>query len=154
MARICQIPNCSNVVWGTDKITKIGYCKYHQYKRTDRKISKKYYPLKSRKPTGEKELFEEIAKERLPTSFISGIFLDLNDVRCYAHVLPKGKYPKYRLNKKNIVLLTPEEHRIFDQGTLDEEIKYSLKILKEFYINVRWSELRSLAKHLISFYPE
>lgn len=34
-----------------------------------------------------------------------------------AHVLAKGAYGRFRLNPKNIVLMTPEEHMLFDQRT-------------------------------------
>lgn len=33
--RTCEVDNCSKVVWGTDRITRTGYCKSHQYLRTD-----------------------------------------------------------------------------------------------------------------------
>lgn len=42
--RICTIENCNQPVFGTDKKTKMGFCKSHQYKRTDldkRSISQK-----------------------------------------------------------------------------------------------------------------
>lgn len=32
------------------------------------------------------------------------------DIRMFAHVLPKGAYPAYRLNPDNIVLVLPEVH--------------------------------------------
>lgn len=35
--RICGKPECTNPVFGTDKLTKVGYCKNHQYLRTDKK---------------------------------------------------------------------------------------------------------------------
>lgn len=33
--RFCAFGNCQSPVFGTDKITRIGYCKMHQSKRTD-----------------------------------------------------------------------------------------------------------------------
>ena len=33
--RFCGADNCEQPVFGTDKNTSIGYCKGHQYKRTD-----------------------------------------------------------------------------------------------------------------------
>lgn len=33
--RLCEYKDCRFPVWGTDKITRIGYCKNHQYARTD-----------------------------------------------------------------------------------------------------------------------
>ena len=37
MARQCEVENCTQPVFGTDKVTRIGYCKSHQYLRTDLK---------------------------------------------------------------------------------------------------------------------
>ena len=33
--RTCSVNNCEKVVWGTDRITRLGYCRSHQYQRTD-----------------------------------------------------------------------------------------------------------------------
>jgi hypothetical protein len=33
--RFCEAPNCFRPVFGTDKKTRTGYCKSHQYLRTD-----------------------------------------------------------------------------------------------------------------------
>lgn len=33
--RFCEVPNCQHPVFGTDKNTRIGYCKFHQNLRTD-----------------------------------------------------------------------------------------------------------------------
>lgn len=33
--RTCEVLNCGKVVWGTDKLTRTGYCKFHQHLRTD-----------------------------------------------------------------------------------------------------------------------
>lgn len=33
--RTCEVNDCSKFVFGTDKITRTGYCKSHQYLRTD-----------------------------------------------------------------------------------------------------------------------
>ena len=41
----------------------------------------------------------------------------------FAHVLPKGKYTKWKLNPKNIVLLHPEIHWLYDQGREEDRIK-------------------------------
>ena len=40
------------------------------------------------------------------------------------HVLAKGKYPKFKLLDRNIVLGLPEEHTLIDQGTIDGREKY------------------------------
>jgi len=33
--RTCEVDNCNNFVFGTDKLTRTGYCKNHQTLRTD-----------------------------------------------------------------------------------------------------------------------
>jgi len=66
---------------------------------------KKVYKYK-RKPTGEKEVFEEIAKERPHRCQICDMaIMDLTPSN-FMHVLPKAqnKYPKLKLEKQNIVL--------------------------------------------------
>lgn len=35
----------------------------------------------------------------------------------FAHILPKGAYPRYKLNPDNIILLTPDEHYAYDHAT-------------------------------------
>lgn len=63
------------------------------------------------KSTGEGGLFMEIWIERPHVSFLSGEPLG-NVMRpiFMSHLLPKGSYPKYRLEKKNIILMTAQEH--------------------------------------------
>ncbi len=116
-----------------------GYCKNHQMYRTD---SKKPKPLKhskdikgnrprikkvsikaSYRPTGELKLFLEIYEKR-KNNWVSSLsgkplthrngFLFINQ---FAHLLAKGKYSKFRLNKDNIFTITAEEHRLLDFGT-------------------------------------
>lgn len=60
--------------------------------------------------TGELQMFKEIWSERPHISEVSGDPLPYFDVRCFSHLLPKGNYERYRLNKENIVLKTPQEH--------------------------------------------
>lgn len=36
---------------------------------------------------------------------------------CFAHVLPKGAYPNYKLNPENIWIVHPDIHALYDQGT-------------------------------------
>lgn len=35
----------------------------------------------------------------------------------FAHILSKGAYPRYKVNPDNIVMITPEEHHLFDFQT-------------------------------------
>ena len=69
---------------------------------------------KVRKVTGERELFvglwakcggkSEVSGEKLPDP-ASPLFH-----YCGSHLLPKGTYPDYRLDPRNVVMMTPQEH--------------------------------------------
>ena len=76
---------------------------------------KKIYKYK-RKPTGEKPLFESIWAERPHNSQISNIPIPNPDPANFLHILPKAlnKYPKFKLNKQNIIIGTKLEHHLFD----------------------------------------
>ena len=87
-------------------------------------VKTKTKPLKSyRKSTGELTLFHRIWNKRYHISAISKeplnkyFFEDPETHKstlpfmCH-HVLPKSKYPKFRLCAWNIILITPEEHYI------------------------------------------
>ena len=42
---------------------------------------------------------------------------------CFAHILPKGRYPHIKYNIKNILLVHPEVHHHLDHGTDDSRLK-------------------------------
>ena len=65
-------------------------------------------------------------------------------VSCCAHIIPKGKYPRWKLNPANIVLLAPEAHRLFDQGTEAQRQKTGWK----------WEWLYELQQQLKKQYEE
>lgn len=71
-------------------------------KKTERP---KVVTIKKRKNTGEKEVFEEIRNERPHICTICKKNIIEAQARCFAHLLAKGMYPKYRLNKDNIALV-------------------------------------------------
>ena len=62
---------------------------------------------KKRKVTGEKALFQSIAMHLDGHSrcFVCNTKIPLLTHHNFAHVLPKGKYPLFRLNKENIAIL-------------------------------------------------
>ena len=70
-------------------------------------------------------MFRHIWLERPHVSFVSGAPIQ-DDVRCFAHVLAKGlnKYPHFRFNPENVVLLTPTEHYLWDQGCKCDRDEY------------------------------
>ena len=139
------------------------YCYYCNEERKDslkeEPTSTTYYPkqrIKSkskpkskqkRKVTGEAAMFIAIWRTRKHVSFLSG--KKLNYVagssfwfNLFAHVLPKGRYPNFRLRLENIVLLTPEEHELFDTGTEARRQKYAEEN------NCDWQELYDLVESM------
>jgi len=80
-------------------------------------------------------LFKQLRLLSSKKSFVSGIFLreyfgtDLF-LNLFAHILPKAqnKYPYFKYYARNIVLLSPGEHGLWDQGTEEARIAYSLEI--------------------------
>jgi hypothetical protein len=58
-------------------------------------------------------------------------------------------YPLFRLNPENIVLLTPREHEIFDQGTNAERVVYLTQHPK-----TKWALLEELKDKLKTDYKK
>jgi len=46
-------------------------------------------------------------------------------LNCFAHVLNKKDWPHFRYYLGNIVLLTPGEHALLDQGTIEQRESYA-----------------------------
>lgn len=106
-----------------------------------------------KKATGQAVLFDEIWNETPHRSFLSdkplGCFEGTDMYyNLFAHVLSKAlnKYPKYMLNKENIVLLHPDEHTLFDHGSEEQREKYA----KEN--DCSWLPLYELREKLIKQY--
>ncbi len=93
--------------------------------KPERKPKKQRQPFKrtaikyKKEPTGELELFKEIAKERGSASQISNERIGFLSPINFIHILAKGqnKYPKFILNKKNIIIGTWQEHHEYDNGS-------------------------------------
>lgn len=100
--------------------------------------------------TGEAILFIEIWDGLEPderVSFVSGHCLeDQHEMRTFyfAHVLGKGNYPKFRLNKKNIVLLNFHEHKLWDTARF--------KIRENPHLMKMWEKMFKLEEELIAEY--
>jgi len=127
--KTCKHEGCNWPVWGH------GFCKFHQRDREDFKAP----TIKPRKTTGELDVFKEIWAERPHRSEISGRALDKYEgteffPNIFLHILDKKNWPKYRLNKDNIMLGTPWEHMLVDQGTRDQRRKYELEIEGSFQL--------------------
>ena len=70
--RFCEHNNCNSPVFGTDKLTKIGYCKTHQRNRTD--LDKRSIAQKAMSKSKQKIISGKI---RSTGNFISKIEYDL-----------------------------------------------------------------------------
>jgi len=141
----CIEPDCDYPRFGK------GYCLNHQYLRTDKKpkhLKRHSKPLrqtpikKKYKVTGEAALFQEIKRERVMRSFVSGDEIKNPEPINFSHVIPKGSYPGYRLRKDNIVILTAAEHRLYD---------HAKHLIKD---NPKWKPLFDLHDALVREYNQ
>ena len=93
-----------------------AYCKMHTFKKPSPKRKKK---------SGEAELFEKIWASRPHVSEVSGEPLPDKGVDFYpngtdkwygyfSHVLSKGAFPGFRLKEENVILMTPQEHDMWE----------------------------------------
>lgn len=96
-------------------------------------------------------------------SIISGLYLrEYMDspyfFNCFAHVLAKGQnqYPYFKFYARNIALLTPGEHALWDQGTEDQRIAYALDIEEKTNgkARVNWGLLEALRDDLKEEYKK
>ena len=105
---------------------------------------------KARKVTGEADMFEEIWDKRVPhVSAVSNKPISQYEYltrKCFAHVIPKKGFPRFRLLPENIEYLTWSEHTFWDNRT-EEELQYRISIGEDWdYMLRRETELKSLYK--------
>ena len=98
---------------------------------------------------GQKELFDVMYKHSEKKSFLSSRTINSEAsagssfyVGQFAHVLAKGKYPKFKLYSKNIILLTNHEHLLLDAGTQSQREAYAIEN------NCDWGRIYELAERL------
>ncbi|MBT7928817.1 hypothetical protein HN682_02705 [Candidatus Peregrinibacteria bacterium] len=48
-------------------------------------------------------------------------------VNCFAHILNKEMWRRYKLNPNNILIVSPDEHSLLDQGTVKQRKDYETK---------------------------
>lgn len=166
----CSIDNCKFPVFGTDKKTKKGYCKYHQSYRTD---IKKNIPKSTLKERNEKLLRNKVDFDPLQWGFKSELLLfyslwkDSNKksqisnrdlkyleglqtwINCFAHVLCKNKFPLFRYNPENIIICHPFEHYLIDQGTIKDKVDYI-----EYYNDANFNIFYNKYQQLKEIYPK
>jgi|SRR5690554_96126 len=102
--------------------------------------------------SGEKELFlylwDNLADKRCPISGKPLKSLE-NTSRfwaCFAHILPKGLYGKFRLNPDNIMVVHPDVHSLIDAGT--EEQRFNSGYDFSVFFNKK-EELKRLYSQII-----
>lgn len=81
---------------------------------------------------GELEMFMDIWNSRPHRSELSNRPIHLQPgqdlwFNCFAHILSKSmsKYYKFKLNPENIMLMLPEEHHLYDMGTIEQREQYA-----------------------------
>ena len=133
----CHNSTCTNPIFSH------GFCKYHQNLRTDSKylqkkaeqLSRKFHPVKKIVRNinfgfrNEVDMFHTIWNERRHVCEFTGESLEQfygTDLwySCFAHILPKGKFPLFKLNADNIRLVFPDFHTTIDQGTQKDRLKH------------------------------
>jgi len=76
----------------------------------------------------------------------------------FAHVLPKAqnKFPYFRFYLRNIVLLSPDEHFLWDNGTEEARISYALDVEDKTggKKTVDWNKLKDLEADLRKEYQK
>lgn len=96
-------------------------------------------------------------------SFVSGLYLrEFMDspffFNCFAHVLAKGQnqYPYFKFYGRNIALLTPGEHSLWDHGTEEQRIAYALDMEEKTHgkAKVDWKRLEALRDDLKEEYTK
>jgi hypothetical protein len=96
-------------------------------------------------------------------SFITGLWLREFEntpffFSMFCHVLAKGqnKYPYFKHYMRNIVLLTPLEHHLYDNGTADQRISYALEVEEASggKITADWGRIEALRQDLLKEYRE
>jgi len=128
---LCQVCNYNLKVMNP-KIKPTKKLKGTEKKQVFGSLKKKF-----KKPTGELLSFKKLWEERPHRSELSGKAINEFDIFCWHHILGKKAYPKFRLVKKNIILVTRQEHIDIHNGTLRKElndvIKDKAEILKILY---------------------
>jgi len=141
------------------------YCKSHQYLRIDNnkpKAKMNNHPtLIQPSVMAESLLFKMIWAHSDKKSFLTNVWLRdfLNTplwYSCFAHVLPKGlnKYPYFKLYARNIVIVTPDEHHLIDNGTDEQRISYALDVEEHSggRNTANWNRLKVLEAELRAEY--
>ncbi len=145
-----RIGNCSNcpkkgvyIVKRTSTMELCQTCnktRLSDLRTRNPKVKPTYPKQNKRAETGLVAFFTAIWNTRPHVSFVSGQYLGEDANVCFmAHVIAKGqnKYPLFSLYDKNLVLLSFEEHHLWDHGSRSD-----LRLLPE------WDKLFTLEAEL------
>jgi hypothetical protein len=76
---------------------------------------------------------EQLWASRGGKSEVSGIWLGEPNWACVHHLLPKSKFPVYRYEDWNVILLTIDEHAATENGNPPEIVKQRTEAVKQRY---------------------
>jgi len=93
------------------------------------------------------EFYRDVYRSRLPVSFLTGFPITNPDRSNFAHVLSKGRYPKFRLNINNVILVTSYEHFLIDHGNA-----HLREVYKQKNPSCNWEGLKELRERLLAEY--
>jgi hypothetical protein len=134
-------------------VVKRGLCQRcnHEEKQAKKKAEgKKSGGYKYvRTATGEKDVFQEILDsydDKPIYCFVCKKRLTLITHHCFAHVLSKGRYPKFRLNPDNIKILC------FDVNTGGCHRKYDFSPKSDLENDPNFADILELREKLIKEY--
>ena len=98
-------------------------------------------------------VFLQIYTEADGLSFLTELYVRKPRKINFAHVLAKGQnqYPKFIYYKRNIILLTEEEHFLLDHGSEEQREKYRADCQAQGF-DCDWDKLWELKKELIEEY--
>jgi 5-methylcytosine-specific restriction endonuclease McrA len=138
----CKNPDCNRQ--DVPIVVKDGWCDKCNYERKQAKkkaAGKKTGPYKyKREATGEANIFEIVLEKNEPICYVCKERISLIMAHNFAHVLPKGRYPKARLDPNNIRILCYK----FGQGCHE---RWDFGVKAEL-TGDGWDRMKALAEEL------
>ncbi len=143
---ICEHPSCSIY-----KAPESKLCFFHRHLSTDKKpkVIDKFNPEGFKSQI---DLFKYLWSNHKRRCFVTGQKLDKFDrsvhfLSIFAHILRKSAFKEFRLYTNNIVFLSPDfegksVHHLYDNGTLDQILKFEEETGKSFRTLFELEDLR------------
>jgi hypothetical protein len=128
-------------------ITKpaLGLCNRCNQKRLSGKKEKVAKP-----EYGQREMFDQISKERPHVCEVCGVAIFNITISSFAHIIPKGKYPRFKMLKENIAILCHDYmagkscHHTWDfepRSKIQDDPKWEWMFNKEAELKERYSRI-------------